>query len=81
MRYTVTCPPDVQDKRALLWLQTSDRSAFARASNRIDALLRRWPMRGDDHGMHWTLTVDPLTVVYTLSLDDCQVAIIDYQLS
>jgi hypothetical protein len=78
MRYTVTCPQGVQDRLALIWIQATDKSAISRASNRIDVLLRQSPDRGVDLGTHWAMVVDPLTVLYTTSSDDCQVAILDF---
>jgi hypothetical protein len=78
MRYTVTCPLDLQEKLASIWVKASDRGEVERASNRIDALLRQFPTRGQDHGTHWALTIPPLTVAYTISSDDRQVAILDF---
>lgn len=76
MRYTVTSAPGVDDALALIWLQASDRTAVSRAAHQIDAILRSSPLtQGTAKGDHRVLTVEPLTVVYTVSPDDCQVSI------
>jgi hypothetical protein len=79
MRYTVTAADEVLDKLALIWMQAPDAEAVRRASHEIDVMLRNAPLsRGQDHGTYRTLTVDPLTVVYTVSPPDCHVEILDF---
>lgn len=77
MRFTVTCPMEVQDELALFWIQSPDRrDAITRASNEIDAILKTAPLlRGEEVGEYRRLTIEPLTVVYTVSPDDCLVRI------
>jgi hypothetical protein len=79
MRYTVINLPDAEDELARLWMAASDRDAVSRASNEIDAILRVFPLsRGYAHGNSRILTIKPLTVVYTVSPEDCQVTILQY---
>jgi hypothetical protein len=76
MRYTVTSTSTANNELAFIWAIASDQGAVARASNKIDQLLKHSPLtQGVDQGPFRTLTVDPLTVTYTVSPDDCQVTI------
>jgi len=77
--YTVTAADSVNDQLARIWLQAFDPNAVSQASNTIDHLLKFSPLScGTDQGNYRTLTVEPLTVVYTVSPADCQVEIPQY---
>ena len=79
MPYTVTASPTALDELALIWTMASDRDAVSRASNKIDAILKSAPLgQGIDLGDYRTLTIEPLTVCYTVSPDDCLVTIRRY---
>ncbi|MCI0459776.1 MAG: hypothetical protein L0Z62_22730 [Gemmataceae bacterium] len=79
MRYTVTAADSVNDQLARIWLQAADRNAVSQTSNTIDQLLKFSPLScGIAQGSHRTLTVEPLTVVYTVSPADCKVEILQY---
>jgi hypothetical protein len=80
MRYTViSSSPDVDDELTMIWLLAADRAAVTRAADEIDRRLKFSPLTsGTDLGDYWGLTVDPLTVTYTVSPDDCLVTILHY---
>jgi hypothetical protein len=79
MRYTVTVSVQEEDKLAAIWNDAPNRAAVTRASNKIDSLLRSSPL---EHGLPLgdfrMLTIMPLTVVYSVSPEDCLVTVLDY---
>jgi len=65
IRYRVRSSVAVENDLALIWLQASDRDAVTRASNEIDQVLETAPLtRGLALDGSYSLTVDPLTVIY-----------------
>lgn len=79
MRFTVVSDPIIEGKLALIWLQAADKDAVTQESNQIDQILRFSPLaRGEDKGDCRILTIGSLTVLYTVSQDDCKVTIHDY---
>lgn len=79
MRYTVTSLPRAHNKLALIWIQAADQNAVKNASDAIDAALATSPLtEGEEHGNCRVFTIDPLTVIYKVSPDDCWVSILDY---
>ncbi len=79
MRYDVTASADVENKLAEIWLRSRRRDAVRRASDRIDWLLKHYPLdQGHEYRTGRIMTVEPLTVRYIVSPDDRRVEIIDY---
>jgi hypothetical protein len=79
MRYTVVSAPDADDQLAAIYYQAPDKAAVRAASNAIDRFLkddadRKGRPRNEDR----TLTIAPLTVVFTVSSDDRLVVIREY---
>lgn len=79
MHYTVASSPAVNDKLADIWLRALDRNAVRAASDEIDETLKYRPFDvGLPFGTARSLTVGPLTAIYTVSPDDRMVDILDY---
>jgi hypothetical protein len=71
-RFTVEYIPEAENELARLWLSSDDPQAFAAASNQIDDLLARDPVRNGrllSEGLY-RLEVPPLIVTY--SIDDAR---------
>jgi hypothetical protein len=61
---------------AQIWTQAPDRQAVADAADEIDRLLGLVPTSvGVPHGSFRLLRIDPLEVLYSVSLDDCRVTV------
>jgi hypothetical protein len=76
MRYTVVWVRAAENRLAELYNQATDKAAVSAASNAIDRQLatdadrKGRPLNGTRF-----LTVPPLTVVFTVSPDDCLVVV------
>ena len=77
MRRTVTWDPAASDELLRLWLQESNkRNAITIASHRIEQMLRFGAtIYGQPSGSDRTLTVAPLSVLYTVSDADMLVTV------
>lgn len=79
MPYTVLALPEAEDELFRLWMEAADRDAVTAASNQIDILLKYEPLtRGQDYDDCRILAVGPLSAVYSVSLDDRKVTILQY---
>ena len=79
MPYTVTASNEVHDQLAQIWIEAPDPKAVSAASNLIDHILRTAPLTwGAVQGDQRVLTIDPLTVLYTVSPNDRLVEIVRY---
>ena len=80
MRYTVTWLPGPEADLIRIWLAAPDQQAVADASDRIERLLRRWPLQvGHAEGDYRRFTVDPLSVMYRVSPLDCLVEVLEVE--
>jgi hypothetical protein len=79
MRYTVVSTADADDQLAATYNQAPDKAAVTAASNAIDQYLKDDAHRkGLSRYGDRTLTIAPLTVVFTVSPDDRLVVIREY---
>jgi hypothetical protein len=77
MKYTVLWARVAEDRLADLWNKTPDKAAVSAASNAIDRELANDAHRKGQALNGWRfLTVAPLTVVFTVSPDDCRVEVL-----
>jgi hypothetical protein len=82
MPFSLTRRLSVDEDLAAIWIAAADRDAVAAASDQIDQMLRFAPDSvGEDRGAYRVVTVAPLTALYTFSLDDCMVTILQIQLA
>ncbi|MGE0378731.1 MAG: hypothetical protein AB7I48_01570 [Planctomycetaceae bacterium] len=78
MRFTVTWQRVAEDKLAALWTGAEDRQAIADAVDQIDRMLRFEGDRvGRDFLEYHFLAAGPLAVIFTRSLDDRLIDVID----
>jgi hypothetical protein len=78
MNFTVVWKPSAEAMLAHLWNTAPDQNAVARASDLIDDLLRRDPLRvGEQRSDQLRiLIVPPLAVHYEVLEDDCIVRVV-----
>jgi hypothetical protein len=76
-RFTVAWWPDAEKELARLWLKTTSPRALASAADDIDRMLRAEPpVQGSEAGGSLRLlTVDPLSVLFSVAPDDCKVIV------
>ena len=76
-QFTVTWWRDAQNDLASLWITAVDPPAVTRAANEIDRLLGRDPLAviEDQHEGLCSLTVEPLTVQYSVEDLDRKVTV------
>jgi len=78
MRLLLSWVPSAEDELMLIWIGAPDRNAVSRATNEIDRLLRDKALEvGEETGANRRLQVAPLEVIYTVSLDDCRVRVLE----
>lgn len=71
MRFTVTWHPDARDELARMWLNASDRDAVTKAAHEVDRQLSiDAHLKGVDFYGDRLLVVKPLSVTYSVSVDD-----------
>lgn len=76
MIFTVTWDETALNQLANLWMQAPYQQAFSAAANQIDRILRvDADKKGQPLGKFRVLTVQPLKVLYHVSLDDCLVTV------
>ena len=81
MRFTVIWDESVQDELARIWLQAADQQAVADAADHIDHLLKFSPERvGQAYDGDRRLIVEPLEVIYSVSMEDCMVRVLHVDL-
>lgn len=79
MRYTVIALPEAEEELARIWMEAPDSESVSFASHQIDVMLKYDPlMRGREYDELRILTVEPLSVVYYVLPEDCQVVILQY---
>lgn len=77
MKWTVVWKPDALNDLAELWVESTDQSGMAFASDLIDELLRTDPLGYGEsrEGNERLLVMLPLIVRYQVSGDDCMVTV------
>ncbi|TMQ34281.1 MAG: hypothetical protein E6K70_08510 [Planctomycetota bacterium] len=81
MRFTVIWDESVQDELARIWLQAADQQAVADAADHIDQLLKFSPEGvGQAYDGDRRLIVEPLEVIYSVSMEDCMVRVLHVDL-
>ena len=77
VHYTVCWLPSARSKLAQIWIAAPDRRGVTHAANRIDLVLKFVSrLRGNDSTGVYGLTVHPLRVTYTVSVDDRKVTVV-----
>ncbi|HEV3143931.1 MAG TPA: hypothetical protein VGZ47_08620 [Gemmataceae bacterium] len=76
MRFTVVWSKAAQDRLAEIWIAAANRRTITLAADQIDRLLAVSPLSiGTDFGDDRILSINPLSVVYTVSAPDCLVSV------
>jgi hypothetical protein len=77
MRYTVVWLPDAETLLAALYNSAPDKQSFTAAADRIEILLRDDPERhAEPQGKFYTLTVEPVAVLFHVDPGDCMVRVL-----
>jgi hypothetical protein len=81
MRFTVVRLPEAEATLTELWTRAITKSAISEASNEIDRLLNFDPVNnGQIYGRRRRIAVGPLEIIYTISLSDRLIKVVDVRL-
>lgn len=78
MRYTVTWLPHARNELTTIWINAPDRNAVKTAADAIDLELKRDAhLKGEEYDDVRVLVIEPVSVMFTVSPDDCLVTVTD----